>query len=41
MATLYILARPNGAGKNNCGIYLLPNVFETAEFVNADEIAGG
>jgi len=41
MPTLYILAGPNGAGKTTAAYSLLPNVFETVEFVNADEIARG
>lgn len=41
MPTLYIIAGPNGAGKTTAAYYLLPNVFETMEFVNADEIAKG
>lgn len=41
MPTLYILARPNGAGKTTAAFNLLPHVFKTVEFVNADEIARG
>jgi predicted ABC-type ATPase len=41
MPTLYILAGPNGAGKTTAAFSLLPEVFQTAEFVNADEIAKG
>jgi len=41
MPTLYIIAGPNGAGKTTAAYNLLPDVFETIEFVNADEIARG
>jgi predicted ABC-type ATPase len=41
MPTDYIIARPNGAGKTSVAYSLLPGVFNTVEFVNADEIAGG
>ena len=41
MPTLYILAGPNGAGKTTAAYNLLPDVFKTVEFVNADEIARG
>jgi predicted ABC-type ATPase len=41
MPTLYILAGPNGAGKTTAAYSLLPTVFKTLEFVNADEIARG
>jgi predicted ABC-type ATPase len=41
MPTLYILAGPNGAGKTTAAYSLLPDVFKTVEFVNADEIAHG
>jgi predicted ABC-type ATPase len=41
MPNLYILAGCNGAGKTTAAYNLLPNVFETVEFVNADEIARG
>lgn len=41
MPTLYIIAGPNGAGKTTAAYNLLPGVFETVEFVNADEIARG
>lgn len=41
MPTLYILAGPNGAGKTTAAYNLLPDVFKTIEFVNADEIARG
>jgi len=41
MPTLYIFAGPNGAGKTTAAYSLLPDVFKTVEFVNADEIARG
>lgn len=41
MPNLYILAGPNGAGKTTAAYTLLPEVMETKEFVNADEIARG
>ena len=41
MPTLYILAGPNGAGKTTAAYSILPDVFKTIEFVNADEIARG
>ncbi len=41
MPTLYIIAGCNGAGKTTAAYYLLPEVFKTVEFVNADEIAKG
>lgn len=41
MPSLYIIARPNGAGKTTAAYSLLPDVFKTVEFVNADEIAKG
>lgn len=41
MPTLYIIAGPNGAGKTTAAYSLLPDVFTTIEFVNADEIAKG
>ncbi len=39
MPTLYILAGPNGAGKTTASRYLLPEVFKTNIFINADMIA--
>jgi predicted ABC-type ATPase len=39
MPTLYILAGPNGAGKTTASRYLLPEVFHTDIFINADIIA--
>ncbi len=41
MPTMYIIAGPNGAGKTTAAFSLLPDVFETVEFINADEIARG
>lgn len=41
MSTVYILGGPNGAGKTTAAYTLLPDVFNTLEFVNADEIARG
>jgi predicted ABC-type ATPase len=41
MPTIYIIAGPNGAGKTTAAYNLLPEVFDTVEFVNADEIARG
>jgi predicted ABC-type ATPase len=39
MPTLYILAGPNGAGKTTAAEFLLPDVFNTDIFINADLIA--
>lgn len=41
MPTLYIIAGPNGAGKTTTAFSLLPDIFTTVEFVNADETAKG
>lgn len=41
MPTIYIIAGANGAGKTTAAYKLLPEVFDTVEFVNADEIARG
>jgi len=41
MPVIYIIAGCNGAGKTTAAYSLLPEVFETVEFVNADEIARG
>jgi predicted ABC-type ATPase len=41
MQILYIIGGPNGAGKTTAAFNLLPDVFKTIEFVNADEIAKG
>ena len=40
-AFTYIIAGCNGAGKTTAAYTLLPDVFITLEFVNADEIARG
>lgn len=39
MSTLYIIAGPNGAGKTTASTFLLPDVFNTDIFINADIIA--
>lgn len=39
MPTLYIIAGPNGAGKTTASTFLLPDVFNTDIFINADIIA--
>jgi predicted ABC-type ATPase len=41
MPTIYIIAGCNGAGKTTAAYSLLPDVFKTLEFINADEIARG
>ena len=41
MPSIYIIAGCNGAGKTTAAFNLLPEVFKTLEFVNADEIARG
>lgn len=41
MPVLYMIAGPNGAGKTTAAYSLLPEVFSTVEFLNADEIAKG
>ena len=41
MPELFIIAGCNGAGKTTAAYTLLPNVFNTSEFINADEIARG
>lgn len=41
MPDIYIIAGCNGAGKTTAAYSLLPEVFKTVEFVNADEIARG
>ena len=38
---IVILAGPNGAGKTTVSKFLLPEVFQIQEFVNADRIASG
>ena len=40
MPTIYIIAGPM-AGKTTAAYNLLPDVFDTVEFVNGDEIARG
>jgi predicted ABC-type ATPase len=39
MPALYIIAGPNGAGKTTAAEFLLPEVFGTSIFINADLIA--
>jgi predicted ABC-type ATPase len=41
MPDIYIIAGCNGAGKTTAAYDLLPGVFNTVEFINADEIARG
>jgi predicted ABC-type ATPase len=41
MPEIFIIGGCNGAGKTTAAYILLPNVFKTVEFVNADEIARG
>lgn len=41
MAEIFIIAGCNGAGKTTAAYNLLPGVFKTVEFENADEIARG
>lgn len=41
MPILYIIAGPNGAGKTTSANKLLPEILDTIEFVNADNIAKG
>ena len=41
MPDIFIIAGCNGAGKTTAAYNLLPKVFKTVEFVNADEIARG
>lgn len=41
MPIIYTIAGCNGAGKTTAAYSLLPEVFKTVEFVNADEIARG
>lgn len=38
---MYILAGCNGAGKTTAAYYILPEILQCKEFVNADEIAKG
>lgn len=39
--TLYIIAGCNGAGKTTASMVVLPEILQSKEFVNADEIAKG
>ena len=41
MPELFIIAGCNGAGKTTAAYHLLPTVFHTSEFINANEIARG
>lgn len=41
MPDLYIIAGCNGAGETTAAYNLLPEVFQTTIFLNADEIARG
>ena len=41
MPDIFIIAGCNGAGKTTAAYSLLPDIFDTAEFINADEIAKG
>jgi len=41
MPEIFIIAGCNGAGKTTAAYNLLPDIFKTVEFVNADEIARG
>ena len=41
MATLFIIAGCNGAGKTTASFTVLPELLKIKEFVNADEIAKG
>ncbi len=41
MATLYIIAGCNGAGKTTASFTILPEMLNCDEFINADEIARG
>ena len=41
MPEIFIIAGCNGAGKTTAAYNLLPSVFHTTEFINADEIARG
>lgn len=38
---MYIIAGCNGAGKTTAAYYILPDILQCKEFVNADEIARG
>jgi predicted ABC-type ATPase len=41
MPEIFIIAGCNGAGKTTAAYNLLPDVFDTTDFINADEIARG
>ena len=41
MPEIFIIAGCNGAGKTTAVYNLLPTVFHTTAFINADEIARG
>jgi predicted ABC-type ATPase len=41
MANLYVIAGCNGAGKTTASYFVLPEMLDCKEFVNADEIARG
>jgi predicted ABC-type ATPase len=41
MKNMYILSGCNGAGKTTAAYYILPEILQCKEFVNADEIARG
>lgn len=41
MKNMYILSGCNGAGKTTAAYYILPDILQCKEFVNADEIAKG
>ena len=41
MPEIFIIAGCNGAGKTTAAYTLLPSVFHTTEFINADEIVRG
>ena len=41
MAQLYVIAGCNGAGKTTASYFVLPEMLNCKEFVNADEIAKG
>lgn len=41
MKKLYVLAGCNGAGKTTVAYFILPEILQCKEFVNADEIAKG
>ena len=41
MKNMYLLSGCNGAGKTTAAYYILPDILQCKEFVNADEIAKG